>query len=161
MTRALVHLIGTFFGSGYAPIAPATAGSLLYAVLWFGAWTLWGPIPIWIQLVALVLVTAVGIWAAERLEREHGEDPGLCVIDEVAGMQVTYLWLSGGPLVWLGGFLWFRFFDILKPFGVRKLEQLGGGGGVGIMADDLGAGLLACLATHASVAAAAWLGFTL
>jgi len=161
MKRFVAHVIGTFFGSGYAPIAPATAGSFLYLLIWYAAWTQFGPIPLWIQLVSLAVVTVVGVWAADELEKEHGEDPGKCVIDEVAGMQVTYLFLSVGPLGWLAGFFWFRFFDILKPFGVRKLEKLNGGGGVGIMADDLGAGVLSCLATHATVLVAAKLGFTL
>ena len=156
MKRFFVHVIGTFFGTGYAPIAPATAGSFAYAVLWWGLWTWLGPIPIWVQLVALAAVTAVGIWVAEMLEREHGEDPRLCVIDEVAGMQVTYLGLATGPLGWLAGFFWFRLFDILKPFGVRRLEKLGGG--VGIMVDDLGAGVLAAVATQVTVRLLGWYG---
>ena len=154
MKRFFVHVIGTFFGTGYAPIAPATAGSFAYAVLWWGLWTWLGPIPIWVQLVALAAVTAIGIWVADQLEREHGEDPRLCVIDEVAGMQVTYLGLATGPLGWLAGFFWFRLFDILKPFGVRRLEKLGGG--VGIMVDDLGAGVLAAIATQVTVRLMGW-----
>ena len=154
MKRFFVHVVGTFFGTGYAPIAPATAGSFAYAVLWWGLWTWLGPIPIWVQLVALAAVTAVGIWVAGALEREHGEDPRLCVIDEVAGMQVTYLGLATGPLGWLAGFFWFRLFDILKPFGVRRLEKLGGG--VGIMVDDLGAGVLAAIATQVTVRLLGW-----
>lgn len=148
MPRFLMHLVGTFFGSGYAPVAPATAGSLLYTLLWWGAWTAWGPVPLPVQVALLVLVVAIGVPVAGALERLHGEDPKLVVIDEVAGMIVTFLGVTGGPAVWFAGFLWFRFFDILKPLGVRRLERLGGGGGVGIMADDLGAGVLACVATH-------------
>ena len=154
MKRFFVHVVGTFFGTGYAPIAPATAGSFAYAVLWWGLWTWFGPIPIWTQLVALAVVTGIGIWVADQLEREHGEDPRLCVIDEVAGMQVTYLGLATGPLGWLAGFFWFRLFDILKPFGVRRLEKLGGG--VGIMVDDLGAGVLAAIATQVTVRLLGW-----
>jgi len=97
-------------------------------------------------------VTAVGIPVAGRLEEIHGEDPPLVVVDEVAGMLVTYLGVTAVPWGLVIGFFWFRFFDILKPFGVRRLERLGGGGGVGIMADDIGAGALACLATHATLA---------
>ena len=156
MLRALVHVLGTFFGTGYAPIAPATAGSFAYGLLWWGLWTWLGPIPLGVQLLALAAVTAVGIAVAGALEREHGEDPHLCVIDEVAGMQVTYLGLAAGPWGWLMGFFWFRIFDILKPFGVRRLERLGGGGGLGIMADDLGAGLLALLATQLTVRILGW-----
>jgi phosphatidylglycerophosphatase A len=72
------------------------------------------------------------------------------VIDEVAGMLVTYLGVSGpGVTPWAVGFFWFRVFDVLKPLGVRRLERLPGG--AGIMADDLGAGVLACLATHVTL----------
>jgi len=158
MPRFLVHLVGTFLGTGYAPIAPATAASFAYALLWWGLWTWLGPIALWVQLVALAAVTLAGVAVAGALEREHGEDPGLCVIDEVAGMQVTFLGLTAGPLGWLAGFFWFRIFDILKPLGVRRLERLGGGGGVGIMADDLGAGVLALLATQLTVRVLGWQG---
>ncbi len=156
MSRALAHVIGTFFGTGLAPLAPATAASFAYALLWWGLWSWCGPIAMWVQLVALAVVVPVGIWASGRLEREYGEDPRRCVIDEIAGMQITYLGLATGPLGWLAGFFWFRVFDILKPLGVRRLEKLGGGGGLGIMADDLGAGVLAAVATQATVR---WLGW--
>ena len=151
MPRSLLYTIGTFFGSGFAPIAPATAASFLFMVVWWLAWTVLGPIPLWLTVLLLVAVTLIGIPVAGQLEKIHGEDPSLVVIDEVAGMLVTYLGLSAGPPGWIAGFFWFRFFDIFKPFGVRKLEKLGGGGGVGIMADDIGAGVLACLATHGTV----------
>ena len=117
-------------------------------------WTWLGPIPFWLNAVLLAAVTAVGIPVAGRLEKIHGEDPSLVVIDEVAGMLVTFLGVSTGPLGWLAGFFWFRFFDIFKPFGVRKLEKLGGG--LGIMVDDLGAGVLACAATHATILLLGW-----
>lgn len=156
MPRPLLYLIGTFFGTGYAPVAPATAASLAWALLWGAAWAAWGPVPLWLQAGLLVVVTAVGIRVAGALERIHGEDPKLVVIDEIAGMIVTYFALATGPLGWAAGFFWFRLFDILKPFGVRRLEKLGGGGGLGIMADDLGAGVLACLATHATVRLLGW-----
>jgi phosphatidylglycerophosphatase A len=154
MPRPLLYAVGTFLGTGFAPIAPATVASFAWAVLWWLLWTLAGPIPLWVQLALLVAVTLVGIRVADALERIHGEDPSLVVVDEVAGMIVTYLGLAGGPLVWLAGFFWFRVFDILKPLGVRRLERLGGG--LGIMADDLGAGVLACAATHATVRLLGW-----
>jgi phosphatidylglycerophosphatase A len=151
MPRFLLYTIGAFFGTGFAPIAPATVASALFAVLWWAAWTWLGPIALWLHLALLVLVTLVGIPVAQKLEERHGEDPSLVVIDEVAGMLVTYLGVSAGALGWIVGFFWFRFFDIFKPLGVRKLERLGGGGGIGIMADDIGAGVQACLATHATL----------
>jgi len=157
MPRSLLYAIGTFFGSGFAPIAPATVASFLFMVLWWLAWTFLGPIPLWLTVLLLLAVTLIGIPVSGQLEKIHGEDPSLVVIDEVAGMLVTYLGLGAGLLGWVVGFFWFRFFDIFKPFGVRRLEKLGGG--VGIMADDIGAGVLACLATHGTVLLLAKLGW--
>ncbi len=156
MPRPLLYLLGTFFGTGFAPVAPATAASFAWAVLWWLAWHFLGPVPLLVQGGLLVLTVAVGIPVAGALERIHGEDPKLVVIDEIAGMIVTYFGVVTGPLGWLAGFFWFRLFDILKPFGVRRLEKLGGGGGLGIVADDLGAGLLACAATHVTVRLLGW-----
>jgi len=159
MPRPLLYTIGTFFGTGFAPIAPATVASFLFMVLWWLAWTFLGPISLWMTVLLLVAVTLIGTPVAGQLEKIHGEDPSLVVIDEVAGMLVTYLGLSAGMTGWILGFFWFRFFDIFKPLGVRKLERLGGGGGVGIMADDIGAGVLACLATHGTVLLLAGMGW--
>ena len=156
MPRPLLYALGTFFGTGFAPIAPATVASFAFAVIWGAVWWWLGPVPLWLQAVLLVLVTVIGIPIAGRLEEIHGEDPSLVVIDEIAGMLVTYLAVSTGALGWLLGFLWFRLFDILKPFGVRRLEKLGGGGGLGIMADDIGAGVLACVCTHVSLRLLGW-----
>ncbi len=151
MPRPVLYLLGTFFGTGFAPFAPATVASFAFMVLWWLIWTLAGPIPLVVTLAALVVVTLVGIPVAGRLEEIHGEDPHLVVIDEIAGMLVTYLGVTLVPWGLVIGFFWFRFFDILKPLGVRKLEHLGGGGGLGIMADDIGAGVLALAATHLTV----------
>jgi len=150
MQRILLYTAGTFFGTGFFPVAPATVASLVFALVW---WAI-SPVPLWIHLVLLFAVTAIGIPVATRLERLRGTDPSLVVIDEIAGMIVTYLGIASGPLALLVGFVWFRIFDILKPFGIRKLENLKGG--VGIMADDLGAGVLACGATHLTLVLTGW-----
>ncbi len=151
MSRPFLYLVGTFFGTGFAPFAPATVASFAFMVLWLLAWTVLGPIPLWLDGAMLIVVTAIGIPIAGQLEKIHGEDPSLVVIDEIAGMLVTYILVTVSPWGFVIGFFWFRFFDILKPLGVRKLEHLGGGGGLGIMADDIGAGVQACLATHATL----------
>ncbi len=156
MPRPLLYALGSFFWTGFAPIAPATVASFAFTVLWYLGWIAFGPFPLVWQLVGLVAVTAIGIPVADRLEEIHGEDPSLVVIDEIAGMQVTFLALNAGPMGWLAGFFWFRFFDILKPLGVRRLEKLGGGGGLGIMADDIGAGVLAAMATQVTVRLLGW-----
>ena len=161
MPRPLLYALGTFFGTGFAPFAPATVASFAFTVVWWLVWTAAGPIPWWVTLALLVVVTVVGIPVAGALERIHGEDPSLVVIDEIAGMLVTFLGVVSVPWGFVIGFFWFRFFDILKPLGVRRLEHLGGGGGLGIMADDIGAGAQACLATHLTLLLLTGLGLGL
>jgi phosphatidylglycerophosphatase A len=97
-----------------------------------------------VLILAILLVSCAGTWAATRAEKLLGKkDPGAVVVDEVAGQLVTFLfvpWLAGGWTVF-AGFVAFRVFDIWKPYPVRRLEGLGGG--LGIMADDLLAGFYA------------------
>lgn len=159
-------------GVGYLPIAPGTWGSLVGV----GLYLLWqrvggrfyftfgngdsifiGYEALWTSLTLLLLigVTMVGIWAATRVERLSGrKDPGIVVIDEVAGQLITlsitpHFHYREWPLV-LVGFLLFRAFDIWKPYPIRKLEALESG--LGIMADDVLAGMYA--ATVLSLGAA-------
>ena len=127
---------------GYVRVAPGTAGSIVGLAL-YGAAGLLGGTLVEVGLVAAVL--AAGVWSSSAGERHFGEtDPGVVVIDEVAGMLVTLLGLQvtwGGALA---GFLAFRFFDVVKPFPARWAEGLPGGWG--IMADDVIAGVYAHLA---------------
>ena len=101
------------------------------------------PADLWL-LIGAAVVTAVGIWAAGREEARVGvRDPSSIVVDEVAGMLVA---LAGHPkgLPWvLALFLLFRVFDVWKPFPIRRLQDLPGG--LGVVADDLLAGLYANL----------------
>jgi phosphatidylglycerophosphatase A len=102
-----------------------------------------------IQLFIIVAVTIIGTWAATRTERITGrKDPGKVVVDEVAGQLIALMAVPAG--VWIGfpvpvlvAFILFRFFDIVKPYPARRLEGIPGG--LGIMADDLVAGLYAYL----------------
>jgi len=91
--------------------------------------------------VFLVVVTLVGTWAAHRAERVLGgaKDPGVIVIDEVAGMLLSVVLLPRSIPVLVTAFLLFRLFDIWKPFPARESQALTGG--VGVMVDDLIAGL--------------------
>ena len=133
-------LVATGLGSGYAPIAPGTAGSALGLVLF---WPL-SRLGLGLQLAALVVVTVVGVAAADAVARRVGKkDPGIVVVDEIAGMWVSLLLLPLTPATAVLAFLLFRVMDILKPFPARDLERLPGG--IGIMADDLAAGLYANL----------------
>jgi phosphatidylglycerophosphatase A len=137
----LARTIGTAFGAGYSPFAPGTAGSLVGVLLF---WPLAGFGWPW-QLLACLGVLVVGTPAATRVATLVGrKDPGLVVVDEVAGQLIT---LVGMPLtlpVVLTGFVLFRIMDVVKPWPARALERLPGGWG--IMADDVAAGVYAQLA---------------
>ncbi len=148
--RACLYAFATFGGTGYAPIAPATAASLVFALIWGLA----APVPLAYQISLLLLVTVLGVPASGRMAKRHGKDPRLVVIDEVAGMLVTFLGISAGWSGWLAGFFWFRVFDITKPFPARRFEDLPGG--VGIMADDLMAGVYANIALRLTLALTGW-----
>lgn len=138
----IARLIATWFYSGYAPKGPGTAGSLAAVIL---AWLLHaylGVPPIGFAILALVLL-GPGIWAADVTARVTGKkDPQIVVVDEVIGQWITIAGLGAGPLnwkTWLIAFVLFRLFDIWKPPPVRQLERLRGG--VGIVMDDVMAGI--------------------
>jgi phosphatidylglycerophosphatase A len=116
-------------------VAPGTVGSLVTVV---AIWLL--PFTTARLAVTLLVVTLIGIWAGSRVERALGrKDPGLIVIDEVAGMLLSMLLLPRTIAVLATAFLVFRLFDIWKPFPARESQALTGG--VGVMVDDLIAGL--------------------
>ena len=137
--------VGTFFGAGLLRPGPGTYGSCAAVALWYGVihWThptsnaqLWG------TLAAALVTTAIGIPAASIVAQESGrEDPGHVVIDEVAGQLFALLCMPADWKHAMIGLLLFRAFDIIKPPPVRQLERLHGG--LGIMLDDVAAGLLA------------------
>jgi len=143
--KYMATLVATFGYVGYVPFAPGTAGSLGALALYFFARNFYGGE---IELPLLVVVTVLGIWAASVTERSlQKKDPGLVVIDEVAGMLLTLLWVEASIAVAFIGFLAFRFFDIVKPFPARYCERFRGGWG--IMLDDLVAGVYAALTVRA------------
>ena len=123
---------------GRAPLAPGTVASALTAVV---LWLLQLSPPALLAL--LVVVTVLGTWAAEQAERTlgGGKDPGAIVVDEVAGMTLAVLAVPLSLPVLLAAFLLFRVFDVLKPFPANISQRLHGG--LGVMADDLVAGLYA------------------
>jgi phosphatidylglycerophosphatase A len=137
-------LIATWFGCGYAPAGPGTVGSAAAVLIAFAAVHWLNFAPAWFIIWAVV-VSVAGIPAATAVARAVGrKDPGLVVVDEVAGQWLT---LAAAPaLNWqacLAAFLLFRLFDIWKPPPVRQLERLPEG--TGIVADDLMAGVYGAL----------------
>ena len=148
--QRLALLIATVGGVGHAPVAPGTAASAVTAV------ALGLAAPSRPTLIAFVLaVVLVGTWAAQEAERWLDEkDPSAIVIDEVAGMALSVLALPITPGVLLAGFLLFRVFDVVKPYPANALQRLPGG--VGVMIDDLVAGLYALLVLLAARALVGW-----
>lgn len=160
-------LICTWFGAGNLKPAPGTWGSLVAVALgvlihWIGSFPM--------LAIATVIVTLLGFWAVPRYTTGLGNpDRSEIVVDEVAGQWLTLLfpscafWLMGLPSTtfpwpaWLGAFLFFRLFDIWKPWLVGRADREGGVNGV--MLDDLWAGLFAGITTM--VLAWFWHGFVM
>ena len=144
--KKILLFIATFGFIGYTPIAPGTAASLVTALLVYWIRPYWHA-PVYLQLAVIFFVFLVGIPAASYTERHFDkEDPGHCVIDEVAGQMLSLLLVPHVLWIYIAGFFLFRFFDILKPFPIKYLEKAPRG--VGIMIDDLGAGLYALAFLH-------------
>lgn len=144
----LPNLIGSGFGSGYWPWGPGTAGALLALLIWFGLSILL--IDPYLKLITLLLVSVfyvAGVWASNKLEPFWGEDPSRVVIDEVVGVWISLLAAPAGSIIYgIAAFCLFRFFDIVKPMGVRHMEGMGQGHGV--MMDDVLAGIYGFLVLY-------------
>ena len=146
----LALLIATAFGAGYSPVAPGTAGSAVTVlVLWLVPFSRVG------LVLFFVAVVVIGTWAAHVAERcLGGKDPGAIVIDEVAGMTLSVIAFPLTPAVLLAGFVLFRVFDIVKPPPARQSQRFSGG--LGVMIDDVIAGLYALAILGASRALFGW-----
>jgi phosphatidylglycerophosphatase A len=147
IVRALVIVVATAGGAGYAPFASGTVGSLvaLPLVPWLarvrdGSWPL--------GVAVVVAIALVAVWAAGRAEDIFGgKDHSRIVIDEVAGMATAALF---APATWTAAavvFVTFRLFDVLKPFPAGMIDRRGRGG-FGVVGDDLVAGAYAGLVTR-------------
>ena len=135
-------VIATAGGAGFAPKAPGTAGSIVGVLIYLlmqrlqaGAY----------YPHVIIFFFIVGIWASSRVENLWGHDSSRIVIDEVVGQMITFgIAAFGFQLsafhIFLG-FGLFRLFDIVKPFPIRYLERFKGG--IGVVADDVGAGIYA------------------
>ncbi len=138
--KRMAFVFATGFGAGYSPVAPGTAGSavgllFVWAMSWFN---LPG------QIAAVVVVTILSMIAADVVVRTLSlKDPGLIVADEIAGMMVTMIAIPLSATSLILGFILFRLMDVVKPPPARQFEHLKGG--VGVVADDLMAGVYAHL----------------
>lgn len=150
----LIEMLATFFYVGKIPFAPGTFGTLAAIPLWYALSQL---NPIWYMTITFLIVL-LGIFVSQMYEKTKAEhDSKEIVIDEVAGFLITMVWL---PPTWqsvLLGFLLFRFFDIVKPPPIRQIDQKIMGG-VGVMADDVVAGIVANLILQIIYNQTLWLG---
>ena len=146
-------LIASGAGSGLAPRAPGTFGSLAALLPWWGI----SALPVWAYLLVCAAAFGLGVWVSARLTREPGaEDPGWIVIDEWVGLWLALFLLPAGWLWIVAGFLLFRLFDIAKPWPVGWADR-SVHGGLGVMLDDALAGLMALGCLQGAAHALAWL----
>ncbi|MCL2878150.1 MAG: phosphatidylglycerophosphatase A [Acidobacteria bacterium] len=147
MINRLAVTLASVFYIGFIPGAPGTYGSLAAAA----ALCFIGQYGNWIHPLTLLacvgIITLLGVPASAAASKNAGdEDPSFVVIDEVAGQLLTFFLIPFSFANIILGFAAFRAFDIFKPWPIRKLEPLPHG--IGIMADDLLAGVYACAALH-------------
>jgi phosphatidylglycerophosphatase A len=139
----LHKIIASVAGIGYVK-GGGTFAAIAYCIIWF-------LLPVgfsnnyW-QLITTTAITAVGVWCSNKVDGIWGKDSSKVVIDEVAGMAIALLFVPHNIIFLLSGLLLFRFFDIVKPLGVRKMEKLPKGWGV--MGDDVLAGVYSLIVMH-------------
>ena len=142
-----VHLLAGGFGTGLAPRAPGTFGTVAGVAVYL----LMSGLPVLVYIIVTAALFLAGIWICGRAAADLGEhDHGSIVFDEIVGYLVTMIAVPATPIWIIAGFALFRLFDILKPWPIRLLDRRVHGG-FGIMLDDLVAGLigLACLSAAA------------
>ncbi len=125
-------LLATGFGLGFMPVAPATFACLLSLPVWFFLKPCW-----FVYAILALALFAIGIAVSADLSRTMGKDPRCIVIDEYACLLLPLYFTPVRLIPLVVTFGLFRFFDVVKPFPLRRLEHLPGGWG--IMLDDLGA----------------------
>jgi len=138
-SRSLIVFLASGFGSGFFPIAPGTVGTLVA----MGLYSFLSRLPSFLFLITSIAFVFLSVWIADRAERRLKEkDPSCVVIDEIAGYFIT---MTLVPWSWANawmGFLFFRLFDIVKPFPIRRIDRTVPGG-CGIVLDDVLAGVYA------------------
>jgi len=138
-TNAQAAQIATLFGVGRVPSAPGTAASVVALPF---AWLIEDLFGRWWLLVAAIAALAIGAWACEVYAGIKGEaDPSECVIDELVGQWIVCAFVPFSLFAYFLAFVFFRVFDILKPWPIDEVEKRVPGG-LGIMADDVVAALM-------------------
>lgn len=150
--NSFLLLMGTLFGTGYLPLAPGTWGSLLFLPFIYLSYELHG----FIGVIGLtVIASIISLICAPAAIKRLGEDPGEFVMDECAGQALVFaitfsiINITPGITIYIIGFLLFRLFDIIKPFGIKRVENFRGK--IGILGDDLLAGFYASICLMAII----------
>jgi phosphatidylglycerophosphatase A len=145
-TRAVILFISQGAYAGKIPVAPGTAGTVVGVLIYL----LMKALPPITYLVLVILICLGGAWVAGRAEVLLGrKDSPLIVIDEIAGYLIAMFLVPTGWWFVAAGFLLFRFFDIMKPYPLKRFEKAPGGAGV--MLDDIGAGIYTNLVLQSAV----------
>ena len=135
-------LIGSGFYTGYIPFASGTFGSLVALLIY---WIPGFENPLVMYLV-IILVGVFGIYVGNKFEKVYGKDPAECTVDEMVGQWISLLFVPKTIVLSAIIFFMWRFFDIVKPFPARRLEDLPGG--LGIMIDDVISGFYSLIIIH-------------
>ncbi len=136
----LNKIIASWLGVGYLK-GGGTVAAIITCLLLMWARNAYLLEQVWILPLAAIIITLIGIYTGDRVEADWGKDSSRVVIDEVAGQMIALLFVPLTNLNLLVGLFLFRFFDILKPLGIRKMEKLPAG--TGVMMDDVLAGVYA------------------
>jgi phosphatidylglycerophosphatase A len=148
VSRAAVLFLAQGAYSGRFPVAPGTAGTLVGVVLYLGLKD-FSPVP---YAAFCLMLCGAGIWAAGKAEEILGrKDSPSIVIDEIAGYLIAMFLVPSSFGLALAGFVLFRAFDILKPWPLNRLQDVRGG--LGVMLDDVGAGI------YANIALQVWMNY--
>jgi phosphatidylglycerophosphatase A len=139
----LILFLASGFGSGYSPVIPGTAGTLVAIPVFF----ILSAIPSPVYEITVLAFFFLSVWISDRAQKYwRVKDDRRIVIDEIMGFLITMLWLPRGLISVILGFFLFRFFDIVKPPPIRRLERIKGG--YGIVLDDVLAGVYANIVLH-------------
>ena len=142
--KHFVLILATGFGVGYSPVAAGTLGTLIAIPVYYFLSNISSPI----YEITLAGFFFLSVWISENAEIFFGKkDDQRIVIDEIMGFLITMLWVPQTAILMVIGFFLFRFFDILKPFPIRRLEKRLKGG-YGVVLDDVIAGVYANIALH-------------
>ena len=138
MRLKISEWIATCFKVGYLPLAPGTWGSIFAILVW---WVLLKDLDLLIFGIVIILFFFIGIIVSNIIIDQNGDnDPSHIIIDELVGQWLALWMLPDGSFYIIIVFILFRFFDIIKPWPIRFMEQLPKG--LGVMCDDLTAGLI-------------------